>query len=227
MHPRVFIDLDGVMADFETHFANRFGKVPPSKAGHPNSVDDDEMWALIHGSGDFFLTMPLFPLARAFLRDIRQMGIEPAILTAASKQHFNVMAAQKMQWVREQLCSHIMVIPTYGSAHKQFYIQNPGDILIDDFTKNCDRWTNAGGIAIHHTTFVDSVVKLYNLLGSGNNRPLITGQKVRKKSGSYWEGEVVGHYSTKQTPRGVCVQLPTPEENGPVQLYPESAFEIK
>lgn len=51
-----------------------------------------------------------------------------------------------------------------------------------------------------------------------------TGDYVRKKSGSWWEGKVVGSYSTAQTPRGYCVQLEKP--NGPVQIYPESALEL-
>lgn len=50
------------------------------------------------------------------------------------------------------------------------------------------------------------------------------GKRVRKKSGSWWEGKVVGYYSTKQTPDGVAVQLEKP--NGPVQIYPASALEI-
>lgn len=49
------------------------------------------------------------------------------------------------------------------------------------------------------------------------------GNLVRKKSGSWWEGRVVGTYSTKQTPRGYAVQLDKPF--GPVQIYPESALE--
>ena len=53
------------------------------------------------------------------------------------------------------------------------------------------------------------------------------GDIVEKKSGSYWEGEIVGFYSTLQTPIGICVQLPTRNGNGPVQLYPEDAFKIK
>lgn len=49
------------------------------------------------------------------------------------------------------------------------------------------------------------------------------GDFVRKRSGSWWEGRVVGFYSTDQTPDGVCVQLDKPM--GPVQIYPVSALE--
>lgn len=48
------------------------------------------------------------------------------------------------------------------------------------------------------------------------------GDQVQKHSGAWWEGTVVGTYSTEQTPRGYCVQLNKP--NGPVQIYPEAAL---
>lgn len=49
------------------------------------------------------------------------------------------------------------------------------------------------------------------------------GDRVRKHSGSWWEGRIVGFYSTSQTPIGYCVQLDM-VENGPVQIYPENAL---
>lgn len=49
------------------------------------------------------------------------------------------------------------------------------------------------------------------------------GDLVRKKSGQWWVGHIVGTYSTRQTPRGYAVQLK--KLNGPVQIYPEHALE--
>lgn len=53
----------------------------------------------------------------------------------------------------------------------------------------------------------------------------VLGTRVRKKSGSWWEGTIVGTYSTEQTPIGYCVQLDN-VPNGPVQIYPETALEL-
>ncbi len=50
------------------------------------------------------------------------------------------------------------------------------------------------------------------------------GKRVKKKSGSWWEGRIVGFYSTEQTPAGYNVQLEKP--NGPVQIYPENSLEL-
>lgn len=49
------------------------------------------------------------------------------------------------------------------------------------------------------------------------------GQRVRKKSGSSWQGRIVGFYSTSLTPAGYCVE--SEREPGSVQIYPESALE--
>lgn len=49
------------------------------------------------------------------------------------------------------------------------------------------------------------------------------GAYVKKKSGAFWEGTVVGFYSTKQTPKGYCVQL-YGMDAGPVQIYPHDAL---
>lgn len=50
------------------------------------------------------------------------------------------------------------------------------------------------------------------------------GDRVRKKSGSSWQGPVVGFYSTTLTPNGICVE--SEREPGSVQVYPAHALEV-
>ena len=49
------------------------------------------------------------------------------------------------------------------------------------------------------------------------------GELVRKKSGSEWEGYVVGYYSTDLTPEGYAIESST--HLGSVQIYPAKALE--
>lgn len=49
------------------------------------------------------------------------------------------------------------------------------------------------------------------------------GQRVRKKSGSEWQGMIVGTYSTALTPEGYAVE--SDAHAGSVQIYPASALE--
>lgn len=48
-------------------------------------------------------------------------------------------------------------------------------------------------------------------------------KRLRKKSGSSWQGHVVGFYSTELTPEGYCIE--SERESGSVQIYPLLALE--
>ncbi|MEM6493896.1 MAG: hypothetical protein AAF650_05900 [Pseudomonadota bacterium] len=48
------------------------------------------------------------------------------------------------------------------------------------------------------------------------------GTRVTKKSGSSWTGAVVGYYSTKLNPHGLCIE--SENEPGSVQIYPAKAL---
>ena len=50
------------------------------------------------------------------------------------------------------------------------------------------------------------------------------GKRVRKKSGSNWQGLIVGFYSTDLTPEGYAVE--SEKEKGSVQIYPRKALEL-
>jgi len=50
------------------------------------------------------------------------------------------------------------------------------------------------------------------------------GDRVKKKSGSEWQGYIVGWYSTELTPEGLAVESET--HKGSVQIYPAGALEL-
>ena len=54
MIPQVFVDLDGVLADFDAHYEKNFG-VRPDKAA--DNVD----WSKVASVDRFYATMPLMP----------------------------------------------------------------------------------------------------------------------------------------------------------------------
>ena len=49
------------------------------------------------------------------------------------------------------------------------------------------------------------------------------GDLVRKRSGSQWQGHIVGEYSTALTPEGYAVE--SDAHVGSVQIYPAAALE--
>lgn len=155
--PRLYLDLDGVMADFDAHFPATFG------LDH-RGIADDALWATINAHPSYFRDMPPCPGAVAFFRTIEHL--DPIILTACPKSAYAHVARQKRAWVREHLSKDVVILPVMGGKSKPLFMHAPGDILIDDFTRNTDAWTAEGGIAILHKTFAETSAKLRTSLAS-------------------------------------------------------------
>jgi hypothetical protein len=82
------------------------------------------------------------------------------------------------------------------------------------------------GDPCYHDSWHD-IVGFAKLVADGllpKSAGLKLGDHVRKKSGSEWQGYIVGTYSTKLTPNGFCVE--SENHSGSVQIYPESALEL-
>lgn len=148
---RLYLDLDGVMADFDAHFPALFG------VDHRDLLDA-AMWKQITSHGSFFRTMPVCAGALDFFAAIRHL--QPIILTACPKSDYANVARQKREWVREHLGTDVMVLPSAGGTAKPMFMHEPGDILIDDFERNCKAWIDHGGVSILHTSFDDTCEQL-------------------------------------------------------------------
>lgn len=151
MKTRLYIDLDGVMADFDKYFFDQFG-VESAK------LDDPTLWKWIDGHGNFFRNLPLCDGAIEFFRSVEHLN--PFILTACPKTNYTTAAVQKRQWVYEHLSKEVTVMPMLGGKNKVLFMHSPGDVLIDDFEKNCIPWREHGGIAIHHKNFGSTTKQL-------------------------------------------------------------------
>lgn len=57
-----------------------------------------------------------------------------------------------------------------------------------------------------------------------DNPTFSRGDLVRKRSGSTWQGRIVGEYSTALTPEGYAVESEC--HAGSVQIYPVAALEL-
>jgi len=152
----LFLDLDGVMFDFDGYFEKLFG-LPCSL------LPDKEMWRLIESHGAFFRTMPLCEGAMHFYRCV--LPLHPMFLTACPGSRFADIAAQKRGAVRHHFGDKAPMVPTPGGEAKVHYMHARGDILVDDFGRNCDRWREEGGFAIHHNgDFTSTMLQLSEYL---------------------------------------------------------------
>lgn len=152
---RLYLDLDGVMADFDRHFPEVFG------VDH-RSLADDALWGHINSHPSFFRDLPVCDGAIAFFD--RVSYAQPIILTACPTTNYQQVARQKRAWVREHLSPNCTVLPVMGGRNKPLFMHEPGDILIDDFERNIRAWEEEGGVGILHRNFEDTKAQLKAVL---------------------------------------------------------------
>jgi len=150
---QIFLDCDGVLADFDSPSIQLFGK-------HPRIAEEEigevEFWNRIRGHGNFYRELPLLPDAMELYRPIAHL--HPIILTGCP--HGGWAEAQKVAWALQHFPTVKMI--TCRSRDKRLHMR-PGDILIDDYLKYRSLWESAGGIFIHHTSARDSLSQLAGL----------------------------------------------------------------
>ena len=91
---QLFIDLDGVLSDFDGYYEQCFGERPDrSRPSDPPGV-----WDNISGHGLFYASLPLMPDAFDLWRGARRCHPEPIILTGVP---YSVQNAEnhKRAWV--------------------------------------------------------------------------------------------------------------------------------
>jgi 5'-nucleotidase len=149
---KIYLDLDGVMADFDKGFRGRF-------RAEPNNFSDSEMWKMINSYETFYADLPLMPSAIKLFEKLTD-SFDVIILTACPRSNYTKAALQKKDWVRKYLSKDITVLPVLGGKNKALFMHEPGDVLIDDMEKNCKAWEELGGIAIQHESVDDTLFRL-------------------------------------------------------------------
>lgn len=155
-------DADGFLFEFNNYFIERFGV-------DSDGMTSPEVCALIESVPDFYYNMPVMPGAHEFLymattrQPPKGYAFHHRVLTACPFQFFAMAVTQKKHSVKRNF-GNLAVVPVPGSTNKQFYVQRPGDLLIDDFGKNCDEWSAAGGVAIKHENFEQTHQKFFEYM---------------------------------------------------------------
>ena len=146
--PVLYLDMDGVVADFGSYVA---GIV---KYRHDQDMLwPDAEWNKVREYPRLYRDLTKTTEADKLVSHCReyatQHGYELRFLTAVPRKN-DIMFAfyDKVVWA-QQCFPNIPVIFGPFSHNKQEHCR-PGDILIDDRTSNIDEWRSAGGIGILH-----------------------------------------------------------------------------
>lgn len=143
----LYVDLDGVMADFENSVISLTGE-------HPDNMNQYEMWTILTEADDFFFNLEFMHDALELWSYVKDYN--PTILTGIP--YGGWASDQKIRWVGEKLGWDYSVITCFSSEKALYCSTN--DVLIDDRIQAKLPWEEAEGIFIHHTDAGSSIEEL-------------------------------------------------------------------
>lgn len=157
----VYVDMDGVIADFDKGFQKITGK-------STDDVEDPELWAAIdaHGKAKFFSELEWMPGGQEMWKYIADNFLKVKILSALGKSDkIDRQTTQgKLGWLRHNIPSlQLDDIILVENKHRKRHYSKPGDIIIDDTLVVIQEWVKKGGIGILHKSAPEtiSVLKRY------------------------------------------------------------------
>jgi hypothetical protein len=150
---QIFVDMDGVLADFDTHHDNTFGV-------RSDKTVDNVDWAKIAAIPNYYENIPPMPDMQELWDFVSKQSIKPIILTGIP---YSVAEAadNKKAWVKKNLGDDIEV--RCCSSKDKCLHASPGDVLIDDWTKYKHLWVAKGGVWITHTSAKNSIIELLEM----------------------------------------------------------------
>src|SRR5210317_1296787 len=142
----IYVDMDGVLADFFGAWAKLMDK------DHWTKIDDI-MPALqkIRDTENFWLDLPLTANAKNLLNLIKDVKGEYIILSSPLPDDPN-SEPHKREWIEKNLNFFLPkdIIITHDKARYATTEDGIPNILIDDYGQNIQKWESAGGVGFKH-----------------------------------------------------------------------------
>lgn len=147
---QIFVDMDGVLADFDYGYEIAFGI-------RADKLADNVDWNAVRDRPGFYANLPPMPDMQVLWAHVERHS--PIILTGVP---WSVKEApdNKRAWVRK----HLGEVPVVCCSSKDKSLHGvPGDILIDDWEKHRSLWVDMGGRWITHTSARNSIRQLLSM----------------------------------------------------------------
>ena len=149
----IFCDMDGVLVDFEKGYEELTGR--NIKGQHVSGGPD--FWDPITKAGaSFWVKLAWMPDGKQLWEYIKPYN--PVLLSAPSREESSRIG--KYVWVKREMPGTKLIL---RSAERKQEFATPQSILIDDRKDNIERWKEAGGIGIYHTSAADTIQQLKKL----------------------------------------------------------------
>jgi len=163
--PDVYVDMDGVIADFFSALANFRGVNHWKEPGGKFDVEDSIK--AIAGT-DFFSTLPVIPTAKQLISIVKNFtGGEWHICSSPLRGDHENSKKHKIAWLNDNGFDPTTVIITGRKESHATTRENDQfrpNILIDDKPSNIERWQMKNGIALRYQANKDSLSRVQTAL---------------------------------------------------------------
>ena len=158
---KIYVDMDGVVADFDKRFRDLSGMNP---SDYEAKNGKNAFWDFIDVKHKlaFWVGIPPMQDAQRLIDYVSKHNYE--MLTAPSIKKESLMG--KGLWIRNWTNKGLFPSKpkvNYKSAKNKHHFAAPNHILIDDKKSTIDSWNAAGGIGILHTSASDTINQLKKL----------------------------------------------------------------
>ncbi len=156
MNYSLFIDLDGVLVDFDQGVLQSTGK-------YPGEQSPGRMWSILARTEDFYNILDWTQDGRSLWDYVQNFS--PRILTGLPRGKW--AEPQKRNWCSRELGPDVPVTTCMSREKalkaKELTPEGQIPVLVDDRIRLKEAWEEMGGIFIHHTSAVSSIAALRNV----------------------------------------------------------------
>ena len=157
---KVYVDMDGVLADF-FDAAARINKDRCVSWREMENRDINKALDRIRETPGFFLNLEPFAMANTLVGAVTNIAGGYTILSSPLTGYKNC-ADEKIAWIEKNLA--IQPDDIIITDDKPVYA--PGNVLIDDYGYNCKKWQKAGGFAVKYQADENPVAEPITILNS-------------------------------------------------------------
>ncbi len=155
--PKLFLDCDGVLADFDAGARDVLGGMTPAQ--YQSRHSRGSFWKALAAAPDFYNSLPLMSDAQALFDAVEHLG--PTILTGLPMGKW--AEPQKRAWAARHFPG-LPVITCFARDKHRHGLE--GDVLVDDSLRLAEAWQSMGGTFVHHANADASLKELAEIFPS-------------------------------------------------------------